>query len=491
MRRINRPATVDGDLDGEYCSRYTTSVQRNGIPPEARKYAGLNSMYSGLENHWHEELNDPFLGSHDLVHDDVCNGEQYIFFTAVNGFSNQLRGIERAMRIAYSTNRTLIMPPLLPHHTAKPYGGFRGRDLFTVSHEIKFFMLPVNISLTDIAKVTSLSNRTDLPAFNFDDIVNKTELRARGITFPYEDKSDYNGNGRTSWSEVLSFGEITNRTGVKLIDLYDFVDSKSKGCIYEVLRQPSPPVPIITQTNKSTTWADFIDRFNEQYRSYPIALIGNAFVLGVRTPIFTSHDILMARYEPITKQRIHEGVCNLALSTKVTELLKIALARLPSNYISVHLRTGDESYRKIQTCTDKAIMKEYYKVEKTMRQTNITRGHTIYIASNDGKAKECFDEFTNNMYKVMNIDDVMRIDDASGGSIAKMLDGMSIEPSSKYLLLDILLVSHGAQVYFAMMNFELGHHFSTFQALIAESTNGVVRDCTASENIHPDTCNLI
>ena len=54
-----------------------------------------------------------------------------------------------------------------------------------------------------------------------------------------------------SWTEVCTtLKELTNRTGVLLIDLYDFIDRKSHSCL----------------TSKSEdSWANFVELFEEQY----------------------------------------------------------------------------------------------------------------------------------------------------------------------------------------------------------------------------------
>lgn len=481
MRRINRPATVDGDLDGRYCSRYEALVKDNGIPLESHNNAGLNSRYAGLENHWSDELGDPFVGLHDLINNDSCDGEKYLFFTSANGFANLLRGIEVAMRIAYSTNRTVIMPPLLPHKFAKPFGGFKGRDLYNLTHDVEWFTYNVNVSLTDVAMVTSLSGRSDLPALNFDDMIHRTGVRPG--EFYEKGMSLSNGTVRTSWSAVLNFDDVSNRTGVKLIDLYDFVNLKSNSCMEGFLRQPSPPIPLITLLNRSATWLEFIELFEKQYESHPVTLIGNTYEL---------HE-LFSEYDSHAQESISDGVHNLAFSTKVVELLKIARNHLPSDYVSVHLRTGDEADRKIQTCTDKAIVNEYNKVMKSMERTNVTRGSTVYIASNDDKAKECFDEFTKNMYKVLNLEDVFEADGMSDNSMRNIMGTLSIDLNTKYLLLDLHLIANGAEIYLAMINFDKGQYYSTFQVLMAKLADGIVRDCSSadSEEIKPDNCNTI
>ena len=128
MRKMNRPSTVDGDLDGTYCSRYNAAVRKYGIPEEARINKGLNSRYQGFQYHWAEELSNPFIGAKDLLYNSKCGNDQYIYYLACNGFGNQIKGMEVALRIAYSTNRTLIVPPLLPHHDDEPYHQFEGRE---------------------------------------------------------------------------------------------------------------------------------------------------------------------------------------------------------------------------------------------------------------------------------------------------------------------------------------------------------------------------
>ena len=57
MRRMNRPATVDGDLDGTYCSRYSNAIREHGIPQNqlGADSSGLNSRYDGIADHFIEE----------------------------------------------------------------------------------------------------------------------------------------------------------------------------------------------------------------------------------------------------------------------------------------------------------------------------------------------------------------------------------------------------------------------------------------------------
>lgn len=426
MRRMNRPSTVDGDLDGTYCSRYNTAVRTNGIPQQNKQLSGLNSIYQGIENHWSEELNNPFIGIQHMVNDEKCGGDQFVYYGSFNGFSNQLIEILSAMRIAYSTNRTLILPPVLPHRFSKASGKFEGRDYGAHSLEPPDFTKPVKTSLDDVTKVKTLSTREDFP----------------------------------SWGEILNLDDLTYRTGVKLIDLYDFVKTKGNDCVNEFWKQPSPPVPITALTNRSKSWVEFVDLFNKQYSTRTIAAIGDAFVLNAYNSVFfTSHEKLFRDYDEVAGQRLTDGVLSMALSTKVLKLLKAALTYLPDEYIAVHLRTGDTA--EIQNCTDISLVSAFKTAIEGLNKANVKDGSTVYIASNNDRAKECFNEITRHRYNLVNLTDILEEDLSKAGSasVDELLGALSIDYTTKLMLLDLFLVSMGAEVFFSMMNFEINYSF--------------------------------
>jgi hypothetical protein len=51
--------------------------------------------------------------------DDDDDGNRYLLFYSHSGFSNQLIGMERVAYLALATNRTLVLPPVVPHKTSK------------------------------------------------------------------------------------------------------------------------------------------------------------------------------------------------------------------------------------------------------------------------------------------------------------------------------------------------------------------------------------
>ena len=51
--------------------------------------------------------------------------EQYLYYFTHSGWSNQLTALYHAAQLAYSTNRTLIVPPILSHKTTNDMGNAR------------------------------------------------------------------------------------------------------------------------------------------------------------------------------------------------------------------------------------------------------------------------------------------------------------------------------------------------------------------------------
>ena len=64
--------------------------------------------------------NETNLQQHEIVvlsdHQSHVEEKYLIYFTH-SGFSNQILGVQRAAQIAYASKRTLVLPPVLPHHT--------------------------------------------------------------------------------------------------------------------------------------------------------------------------------------------------------------------------------------------------------------------------------------------------------------------------------------------------------------------------------------
>ena len=110
---------------------------------------------------------------------------------------------------------------------------------------------------------------------------------------------------------------------------------------------------------------------------------------------------------------------------------------------------------------------------QSLQRSNAKIGSTIYIASNDGKAKECFNNITNYKYKLVNLDDIIHADsNALEPEIEEQFKTIWVDPGTKYLLLDLFLVSMASEVHYAVINFEEGYNLSSFQELIKNLHKG-------------------
>lgn len=106
-------------------SRAVTS-NLNSSPSQA----AANSTLRANQTKMHTNLSSVLLSSDYQSHVE----EKYLLFWPHGGFSNQVLGLQRAAQIAYASKRTLVLPPVFPHHTFK-------RDLFRLTHIYQLFLL--------------------------------------------------------------------------------------------------------------------------------------------------------------------------------------------------------------------------------------------------------------------------------------------------------------------------------------------------------------
>ena len=145
------------------------------------------------------------------------------------------------MSLAYATNRSLIIPALLPHIGSKPYSKFGGRSG-------KGFTEGNNIAIGESKSVMD---------------INKTE-------FP-------------SWSEVLDFDLLTKLTGVHVTDIWEFMRTEHANAIQNFTID-------IQDMPTESSWIDFIDAFNLHFENKTVAIIGSAFALKFIDDAFKNHD---------------------------------------------------------------------------------------------------------------------------------------------------------------------------------------------------------
>ena len=327
------------------------------------------------------------------------------------------------MQLAHSTNRTVIVPPLLPHLGEKSKYAFDGRG-------VKSFQEAVGAAVEDIKTVMSMKGREEYP----------------------------------SWTEVFDYD--AEATGVNLIDLYDFVKDKSYN-IHNMLNKTTI-MDGVDPIKNDGDWNAFVRHFNQHFGNQTLAVIGSAFKIQM--------DAAFASYDEDAAKRI-QAIHAFTPSIKVINLLRAAFSYMPEQYVGVHIRFGDWFW--IKHCNDSVVAQGYAGILRSLKESNVTNGTSIFIGSKDGRAKECLEELSNHSYDVYNLNDLFEASAAAADinfldgntttnhmmGLQQAMDDLHLDLGTKHLLLDYLLVALGVPpVFFARISFRPSG--STFQELI-------------------------
>eukprot|EP00978_Attheya_sp_CCMP212_P025701 scaffold83182_cov58-Attheya_sp.AAC.1 len=174
---------------------------------------------------------------------------RYLVYFSHSGFANQIVGLRNAAILAYSTNRTLVLQPLLPHtpkDTPKIFKNYKsqaaGPRCKPYKHDAKFI-----------------------------------EIVKRGA-------ADAAGDGQLfpSFSELVDFDEIEKRSGIHFVDLPDFMNEKNHSTKFwhEGNRRKVEYDGECT-LNYTRTYPDMVKVFEDNFSTDPtIAVIGSAFIIN-------------------------------------------------------------------------------------------------------------------------------------------------------------------------------------------------------------------
>ena len=304
------------------------------------------------------------------------------------------------MSLAYATNRSLIIPALLPHIGSKSHLKFGGRAG-------KGFTEGNSIAIGESKSVIDM---------------NKTE-------FP-------------SWSEVLDFDLLTKRTGVHVTDIWEFMRTEHANAIQNFTID-------IQDMPTESSWIDFIDAFNLHFENKTVALIGSAFALTFIDDAFKTHD-------EDGFERIRRATLCFTPSNKILDLVRASIIHIPKHYVGVHIRYGDMYH--LSSCSEAKAKEGFDKLLSNIRGANITKGSSVYIGSKDSNAKKCFGENSNFEYNVFASSDITspspevdRSIDAYNitttvPSLMSAMEAINLDVGTKYLLMDMMLVSLGHRV---------------------------------------------
>jgi len=266
---------------------------------------------------------------------------KYLLFMPHAGFTNQLIALKCAFNLAYATNRTLVLPPVLPHAPDIP-------ELFAWGY----------------------SAAMDPPRAI--DSVKTSAIRvADGAKFP-------------SFTSIIDFALLKQHNGEDRVNFVDFPEFmnifKDKyGPISKSILDQHFFSGNITETQKkmqaTTSEKECLQLFEESFGQSEVAVIGSAFKISgkIKGPDFIKF------FPP---------------SYELSKVLKRVLTLLSTTYVGIHIRTKDIyiwAPEEIQPgCNNTDLKNAICKVMDDLEAQNVTSNETIYIGSNLPSIKTCF-----------------------------------------------------------------------------------------------------
>jgi len=340
---------------------------------------------------------------------DCAVEECYLLYYSHSGFGNQLKGMYKAAFLAALTNRTLVLPPVLPHiieyDFKKPqeqllFPEFRGRGAGKGCDPYDKYEIYIQYLKDDIKKASNPEIRfpsfTEL--FSFDDI-SKTRLKAVDM----REFANYSENINTSlWCTGGGINTMRN-----------------------ILVQKK-----ICEKSYELNWTTIIQMFqNFCGNNQRVASIGSCYTLPT----------------PERKNVLFQEVTNfydrkIIPSNKIIVLLKEIYSRIPDNYYGVHIRFEDKMV--IDDCNSSSVKGVYDRVLDILhmfsnKQRNSTSIGYILIGNSNKATLKCLRYHSQGKYNSTTINEIIDNND----NIKSMIDKVDSEKSTVYLLLDQILIS--------------------------------------------------
>ncbi|KAL7516832.1 hypothetical protein ACHAWX_001808 [Stephanocyclus meneghinianus] len=262
---------------------------------------------------------------------------KYLYYYSHSGFSNQLFGLANAAELAYYTNRTLILPPILQHNVR-----IAGPGCAPYKKSIEF--------------------------------IETAKLDAKNCQ---GDPSNY-----VAFSEFFDTVKISHATGVQLVDLKEFITTEPILLSQYFLGNRTRPLELIDfqgtcTLNYTRSFSELVEYFQSIFASHTVAIIPSAFFMPSGNITF-KRSIIAA--EP---------------SSKLFSLLMGIRDRIRSNlwhnYIGVHLRFEDQ-YKFICEKEDTTIFMEkiHYALSLMQEKNKTDRSPSVFFASSAQEANKCY-----------------------------------------------------------------------------------------------------
>jgi hypothetical protein len=384
------------------------------------------------------------------------NDEKYLFYFSHSGWGNQLMGVERAAQFAYATNRTLVLPPVLPHssdyNSTKRFPEWKWRVAIGGGSR--------NRPLKEFQEFQQLARDDALQA--------SAKLVSSTRNFP-------------SFQEVIDFSELTAASGLHVVDLSDFMTVTTTGGYHNVSTdtwcEGGSWVKkwLSNGEMEKYTYKEWVQVFQQRMQhqdgqqTHTSADVGAVVTKDCRVAVigsaFFSWDALQNDFSTFDKNAsrvFHNFFSGFPMSrTFLTVLRKVYAKLLPSSssnkYIGVHIRLKDKSKF---PCGDKDGTRYKKVADRILAQTV---NATVLIGCGvNAKAKDCLQSsLLSNKYQapvVHTVNDLLNGDE----EIIRLIESIELEKTTLFLLLDLILIALADRV-------ELESHYkfeSTFQVLI-------------------------
>ena len=325
----------------------------------------------------------------------VSKANQFLYYHShSHNWSNQLVGLAHAAQIAYETNRILILPPIIEHHDRNV--GVKG------SPRCQHCLMP--------------------------QVYEDAKLDAKKCA----------DNEHVSFKEIMDLSQLSKSTGVRFVDLCEFVASEptlAAEYFFQQHQRKSHP-EIIDLDGKCTfgqtrSYPEMVNHFNSIFSDDNVALIPSAFA----TESLNSQS-----------KAFLENVLAFHPSSDLMALQQLLLDHIGQPYASARSRRGDYADNHRFVCSDerKQVLLDWIQQENSSTPRKIGAKENTYLAffaSSSQEAAVCKQFFDDAGLQAFTLSDLLVEEDAS-----QMLSSMKVSAEIVAPILDRLLVSLGNKV---------------------------------------------
>jgi hypothetical protein len=371
------------------------------------------------------------------IEEQNASSEKFLFYYTHSGFSNQLIGIHRAAQLAYVTGRVLVLPPVLSHK-------------FGDNKALSYNYPPRTAGPSCVAQERYQK---------FQDGAKQDAITAKSSMKKFP-----------SVKQIINFTDLTANLGLQIMDLPDFLNSRSYIPTERWCEGNMKPRLIYNEEGDKQcarpSYQEMVQTFNQEmseqshknisagiFEDCNVAVLGSAFNM----------DLDFAAFDKNASNFFADFFAGFPPSDNVLSLLKLIHSKLPKGYIGVHIRVADYPLKTMfgnlkYPCGDKQGTLYKNVLERIgLADTNQAAAASVLIGRSNSHVKGCFQRFSKGRCNVTTVNDII------GGDkeILRLLENIHLDKSTVYLLLDQILIALAERI-----EMESARDYSTFQDLI-------------------------